>query len=37
VGGTLSNAHVWQAFAVTVPLCALVLAWATNVFRKAVA
>ncbi|HEX4034464.1 MAG TPA: ABC transporter permease [Solirubrobacteraceae bacterium] len=29
--------HVWQAFAVLVPLCALVLAWATRVFRRAVA
>jgi ABC-2 type transport system permease protein len=36
-GGTLSGAAVWQAFAVLVPLCALVLAWATRVFRKAVA
>ena len=35
--GTLSSNHVWQAFAVTVPLCAVVLAWATSVFRKAVA
>ena len=26
-----------QAFAVLVPLCALVLAWATRVFRRAVA
>lgn len=36
-GGALSSSHVWQAFVVTVPLCALVLTWATNVFRKAVA
>jgi ABC-2 type transport system permease protein len=36
-GGTLTGAAVWQAFAVLVPLCALVLAWATRVFRKAVA
>lgn len=36
-GGTFSGPHVWQAFAVLVPLCALVLAWATNVFRRAVA
>lgn len=35
--GTFSSDHVWQAFAVLVPMCALVLAWATNVFRKAVA
>jgi ABC-2 type transport system permease protein len=35
--GSFSSDHVWQAFAVTVPLCALVLAWATSVFRKAVA
>ena len=35
--GAFSNDHVWQAFAVTVPLCALVLGWATSVFRKAVA
>jgi ABC-2 type transport system permease protein len=34
--GTLSGEHVWLAFAVTAPLCALVLSWATNVFRKAV-
>ncbi len=38
----LANGHfaghqVWQAFAVLVPLCALVLAWATRVFRRAVA
>lgn len=36
-GGTLAAAAVWQAFAVLVPLCALVLAWATSVFRRAVA
>jgi ABC-2 type transport system permease protein len=35
-GGTLANAAVWQAFAVLVPLCALVLTWATSVFRRAV-
>jgi ABC-2 type transport system permease protein len=34
--GNLSSNHVWQAFAVIVPLCALVLTWATSVFRKAV-
>jgi ABC-2 type transport system permease protein len=36
-GGTLAAAAVGQAFAVLVPLCLLVLAWATGVFRKAVA
>jgi len=36
-GGTLAATAVWQAFAVLVPLCALVLAWATGVFRRAVA
>jgi ABC-2 type transport system permease protein len=35
--GTFSSDHVWQAFAVIVPLCLLVLGWATSVFRKAVA
>ncbi|HEY5335704.1 MAG TPA: ABC transporter permease [Mycobacteriales bacterium] len=35
--GAFSNDHVWQAFAVIVPLCVLVLGWATNVFRKALA
>jgi ABC-2 type transport system permease protein len=35
--GTFSSDHVWQAFAVTVPLCVVVLGWATSVFRKAVA
>jgi len=35
-GGTLGNSAVWQAFAVLVPLCALVLTWATRVFRRAV-
>lgn len=35
--GTLSGAAVWQAFAVLVPLCAVVLAWATSVVRRAVA
>ncbi|HTW07924.1 MAG TPA: ABC transporter permease [Acidimicrobiales bacterium] len=35
--GTLSGENVWLGFAVIVPLCALVLAWTTNVFRKAVA
>jgi ABC-2 type transport system permease protein len=35
--GAFSSDHVWQAFAVTVPLCAVVLGWATSVFKKAVA
>ena len=35
--GSFSNPSVWQAFAVLVPLCALVLGWATRIFRKAVA
>ena len=35
--GTFSGAAVWEAFAVLVPLCALVLTWATGVFRRAVA
>jgi ABC-2 type transport system permease protein len=35
-GGTLAATAVWQAFAVLVPLCALVLIWATSVFRRAV-
>jgi ABC-2 type transport system permease protein len=35
--GTMGAAAVWQAFAVLAPLCALVLAWATRVFRRAVA
>jgi ABC-2 type transport system permease protein len=35
--GTFSGPHIWQAFAVLLPLCALVLVWATSVFRKAVA
>ena len=34
--GTLTTVAVWQAFAVLVPLCALVLTWATRVFRQAV-
>jgi ABC-2 type transport system permease protein len=36
-GGTLATAAVWQAFAVLVPLCALVLVWATSVVRRAIA
>jgi len=35
--GTLAGTAVWQALAVLVPLCALVLTWATRVFRRAVA
>jgi ABC-2 type transport system permease protein len=35
-GGTLTGTAVWQAAAVLVPLCALVLGWATSVVRKAV-
>jgi ABC-2 type transport system permease protein len=35
--GSFSQPAVWQAFAVLVPLCALVVTWATRVFRKAVA
>ena len=35
--GTLATSATWQAFAVLVPLCALTLAWATRVFRQAVA
>ncbi len=34
--GHISDPSVWQAFAVLVPLCGLVLAWATRVFRRAV-
>ncbi len=34
--GHLGDPAVWQAFAVLVPLCALVLVWATRVFRRAV-
>jgi len=35
--GHITTSVVWQAFAVLVPLCLLVLAWATRVFRRAVA
>lgn len=35
--GHFSGHQIWQAFAVLVPLCALVLARATTVFRRAVA
>ncbi len=34
--GHLTDPAVWQAFAVLVPLCALVMAWATRVFKQAV-
>jgi ABC-2 type transport system permease protein len=35
--GAFSSPAVWQAFAVLVPLCAVVVTWATRVFRQAVA
>jgi ABC-2 type transport system permease protein len=35
--GTFSGGATWQAFAVLVPLAVLTLAWATRVYRKAVA
>ena len=35
--GTLSAPAVWQAFAVLMPLCVVVLGWATTVVRRAVA
>lgn len=35
--GSFGSSAVWQAFAVLVPLCGLVVFWATRVFRKAVA
>jgi ABC-2 type transport system permease protein len=35
--GSFGSSSVWQAFAVLVPLCAVVVAWATSVFKKAVA
>ncbi|MDQ2810872.1 MAG: ABC transporter permease [Actinomycetota bacterium] len=35
--GTLGGSAVWQAFAVLVPLCTLVVGWATRVVRKAIA
>jgi ABC-2 type transport system permease protein len=34
--GSFQAASVWQAFAVLVPMCALVFVWATRVFRRAV-
>jgi ABC-2 type transport system permease protein len=35
--GALTAPAVWQAFAVLVPLCLLVVGWATTVIRTAVA
>ena len=35
--GSLATSATWQAFAVLVPLCVITLAWATRVFRQAVA
>ena len=35
--GVFSSSAVWQAFAVLIPLCVVVVAWATSVFRRAVA
>jgi len=35
--GAYGNPAVWQAFCVLVPLCVVVVAWATSVFRRAVA
>jgi len=35
--GEFGGPQVWQAFAVLVPLCALVVVWATHVVRRAVA
>ena len=35
--GDLATSATWQAFAVLVPLCVAALAWATRVFRRAVA
>jgi hypothetical protein len=35
--GHLGNSQVWQAFAVPVSLCALTVAAATGIVRKAVA
>jgi ABC-2 type transport system permease protein len=34
--GDFANPAVWQAFAVLVPLCVVVVVWATRVFRQAV-
>jgi ABC-2 type transport system permease protein len=35
--GSFGTPAVWQGFAVLATLCALVVFWATRVFRKAVA
>ncbi len=35
--GGLASSATWEAFAVLVPLCGLTLAWATRVYRRAVA
>jgi len=35
--GAYANPAVWQAFAVLGPLCVVVVAWATGIFRRAVA
>jgi ABC-2 type transport system permease protein len=35
--GQFEGPHVWQAFAILVPLTALVVTWATHVVRRAVA
>jgi ABC-2 type transport system permease protein len=34
--GSFGAPEVWQAFAVMVPLCVVVVAWATSVFKRAV-
>ena len=34
--GTFTGGATWQAFAVIVPLCGLLAAWATSVYRRAV-
>jgi ABC-2 type transport system permease protein len=35
--GHFGGPATWQAFAVLIPLCLLTVAWATAVFRRAVA
>lgn len=35
--GVVNSSKVWLAFVIMIPLCALVLFWATRVYRKAVA
>lgn len=35
--GDLGSSATWEAFAALVPLCCLTLAWATRVYRRAVA